>query len=102
MTRISSITLEKDAAVNFHNDLVRIIRESLGLPEKVAVPMADELAAGLRRHMGGFYIPAREIREVRDTAVLRDFNGRNHAEVMRRHNICRATLYNIIKRGRAG
>ena len=98
MTRITSITLEKDAAVNFHNDLVRIIRESLGLPEKVAVPMADELAAGLQRHMGGFYIPAREIREVRDAAVLRDFNGRNHVEVMRQHNISQRTLYRIINR----
>lgn len=96
MTRITSITLEKDAAVNFHNDLVRVIRESLGLPEKVAVPMADELAKGLKARLGGLYIPAREIREARDTAVLRDFNGRNHAEVMRSHNISQRTLYRII------
>ena len=100
MTRISPLTLEKDAAVDFHNDLVRVIRESLGLPEKVAVPMADELAKGLQAQLGGLYIPAREIREVRDAAVLRDFNGRNHAEVMRDHRICRATLYNIIRRAR--
>lgn len=96
MTRITSITLEKDAAVNFHNDLVRIIRESLGLPEKVAVPMADELVKGLRRHMGGLYIPAREIRAVRDAVILRDFNGHNHREVMRLHNISKRTLYRII------
>jgi Mor family transcriptional regulator len=96
MTRITSITLEKDAAVNFHNDLVRIIRESLGLPEKIAVPMADELAKGLQQRLGGLYIPAREIREVRDQAVLRDFNGRNHIEVMRTHNISQRTLYRII------
>lgn len=88
----------RDAALNFRNDLVRIIRESLGLPEKVAVPMADALAAGLQRHMGGLYVPKREIRAVRNAAVLRDFTGSNHAEVMRRHNICRATLYRIIKR----
>jgi Mor family transcriptional regulator len=98
MTRITSITLEQDAAVNFRNDLVRVIRESLGLPEKVAVPMADELAKGLKNRMGGLYIPAREIREARDAAVLRDFNGRNHAEVLNAHNICRATLYNILRR----
>lgn len=99
MTRITDITLENDAAVNFHNDLVRVIRESLGLPEKIAVPMADELAKGLKQRLGGLYIPAREIREARDAAVLKDFNGRNHAEVARSHNICRATLYNILRRG---
>ena len=88
--------LETDAAVSFHQDLVRIIRQSLGLPEKVAVPMADELAEGMRRRMGGLYIPVREIRETRDAAVLRDFNGRNHIEVMQGHGISRATLYRIL------
>lgn len=100
MTRITSLTLEKDAAVNFRNTLVRILRKSLGLPEKVAVPMADELAKEMKQELGGIYIPAREIREVRDAAVRRDFNGRNRVEVMRTHNICRATFYNIIRRGR--
>ena len=96
MNRISSITLERDAAVNFHNDLVRIIRETLGLPEKIAVPMADELAKGLQKQLGGLYIPAREIRSVRDDAVRRDFNGRNHVEVMKEHSLSRRTFYRII------
>jgi Mor family transcriptional regulator len=96
--RITAITLERDAAVNFRNDLVRIIRETLGLPEKIAVPMADELSKGLQKRLGGLYIPAREIRAVRDDAVRRDFNGRNHAEVISAHNISRATLYNILRR----
>lgn len=94
----SPMTLERDAAVNFRNDLVRVIRESLGLPEKVAVPMADELAKGLHKRLGGLYIPAREIRETRDAAVLRDFTGRNHAEVIREHNLSRRTFYRIIGR----
>lgn len=98
MTAPSQQTLTADAAANFHNDLVRIIRETLGLPEKVAVPMADELARGLKGRMGGLYVPAREIREAAEAAILRDFNGRNHAEVMRRHRISRATLYRILKR----
>lgn len=96
MTRISAITLQNDAAVNFRDDLVRIIRESLGLPEKIAVPMAEELSRGLKQRMGGLYIPAREIREARDAAVLRDFNGRNHVEIMQTHRISQATLYRII------
>lgn len=96
--RISDDTLERDSAVNFRNDLVRIIREALGLPEKIALPIADELASGLQRRMGGLYIPAREIRDTRDAAVLRDFNGRNHVEVMRQHSISQRTLYRIIGR----
>jgi Mor family transcriptional regulator len=98
MMRVTSINLANDAAVNLINELVRVIRDSLGLPEKVAVPMAEELAKGLHRRMGGLYIPAREIREARDDAVLRDFNGKNHAEVMRLHNISQRTLYRIIGR----
>jgi Mor family transcriptional regulator len=98
MTRVTSITLDRDAAETFRADLVRVIRESLGLPEKVAVPMADELAKGLKQRLGGLYIPAREIREARDNAVLRDFNGRNHSEVMRIHRLSRATFYRILSR----
>lgn len=94
----SPTTLERDAAVHFRNDLVMVIRESLGLPEKVAVPMADELAKGLHKRLGGLYIPAREIRETRDEAVRREFNGRNHAEVISAHNLSRATFYRIIGR----
>lgn len=95
-TAAQSHAIEADAAVSLRHDLVRIIRESLGLSERIAVPMADELAQGLQRRMGGFYIPVREIRETRDAAVLRDFNGRNHTEVMRTHKISRATLYRIL------
>jgi Mor family transcriptional regulator len=98
MSRVSPITLAHDAAANFRNDLVRIIRESLGLPESIATPMADELAKGLKRELGGLYIPAREIRDARDAAVLRDFNGRNHDEVMRSHSISQRTLYYILGR----
>lgn len=102
MNQVSTLTLERDSAVNFRNDLVRIIRESLGLPESIATPMADELAKGLKRQMGGLYIPAREIRNARDAAVLRDFNGRNHSDVMRSHSLSRRTFYRIIGRRSVG
>lgn len=89
-------TIETDAALNFRNTLIRIIRKSLGLPETVAMPMADELAKGLSSEMGGLYITKREIRSTRDDAVRRDFTGRNHLEVMRKHSISKRTLYRII------
>lgn len=89
-------TIEQDAAVNFRNTLIRIIRASLGLPETVALPMADELAKGMSNELGGLYITKREIRSTRDDAVRRSFNGRNHREVCRKHDISRRTLYRII------
>lgn len=94
--------LARDLDVSLRADLVRVIRESLGLPETVAVPMADELARGLQQLMGGLYVPARELRETRDAAVRREFNGRNHDDIMRRHDISRATLYRIIGTRPAG
>jgi Mor family transcriptional regulator len=96
MSKISAQTLAQDAAVDFRNELTRIVRDTLGLPEKIAVPMAEELARGLKKRMGGLYIPVREIRQTRDAAILRDFNGRNHVEVMRTHNISQRTLYRVI------
>lgn len=89
-------TIEKDAALNFRNTLIRVIRASLGLSESVAMPMADELAKGLSSELGGIYITKREIRSSRDELVRRDFTGRNHLEVMRKHGISKRTLYRII------
>lgn len=87
--------IEKDAAVSFRNTLVRIIRRSLGLPETIALPMADELARGLRDELGGLYVTKREIRAARDEAVRQAFDGRNHSEVCHRFRISRRTLYRI-------
>ena len=91
------MSAEHDAAVSFRYELVRVIRESLGLPESIAVPMADHLANGMSRKCGGTYIPVSAIvREKRNEAILRDFTGANHAEVMRRHGVSRTTLYRIL------
>lgn len=89
-------TIQKDAAVNFRNTLVRIIRRTLGLPETVALPMAEELAQGLQGELGGLYIPKREMRESRNEAIRQSFTGRNHAEVCRRFNISRRQFYRVI------
>ena len=85
-TLTATETLEQDAAINFRNTLIRIIRASLGLPETVAMPMADELAKGLANEMGGLYITKREIRSVRDEAVRRNRRHRRGAEGEQRHD----------------
>ena len=95
-------TLDLDAALNFRNTLVRIIRRALGLPETIALPMADELARGMSEEMGGLYVTKREIRSSRDDAVRRDFTGRNHLDVMRKHRISKRTLYRIIGKRKDG
>lgn len=87
------------------NDLVRAIRESLGLPETVAMPMAQRLAPVLRHR--GFMaewrdIPASEIRQARDDRIAREFDGHNHQELARRYGVGRATVYRVISRSRAG
>ena len=92
---------EIDAAVTLRYDLTRAIRETLGLPESVAVPMADHLAIGLSQRMGGLYIPKRDLRTERDDAIRRDFTGANHREVMAKYRISRATLYRTIARKRS-
>ena len=92
------MSTEIDAAISLRYDLTRAIRETLGLPENIAVPMADHLAIGLTQRMGGLYIPKRDLRTERDEAIRRDFNGANHREVMTKYRISRATLYRTIAR----
>lgn len=90
------MSADHDAAVSFHYDLVRALREGAALPEYIATPIAEKVAASLCQRAGGLYIPKREMRAQRDDAVRQSFTGRNHDEVMRRHAISRATLYRIL------
>lgn len=87
---------ERDAAVSFHYELVRCVREGTGLPEDVAVPLARHLLRALQRRLGGLYVPKSDIRRARDAEVREAFNGRNHGEVMNSFRISRATLYRIL------
>lgn len=90
------MSAELDAAVTLRHDLVRIIRGCLGLPEKVAVPIADLLAQELCRTgmlKDWKQIPASESRQTRRSVIGREFNGRNVEELMRKHGVSRATVY---------
>lgn len=65
--------------------------------------LADALARRLAPRIGGRYVPKRadsEQRALRDAAVWRVFNGRNHAQVMRDFSISRRLLYSILSRQR--
>lgn len=93
-----TLSFELDAAITLRYDLVRAIRETLGLPENVAVPMADHLARGLTRRLGGLYIPKRDLRSERDEQICAEFNGRNHVHLARKWGVTPRTIYNVVRR----
>lgn len=92
--------------------LIECQRDRLGdgvfHPDVTTTALA-ELAALMARRLGlligGRYIPKRydrDERALRDAAVWRAFNGRNHMEVMREYGVTRRLLYSILARRRRG
>lgn len=97
------MSAELDASVALRHDLVRVIRSCLGLPETVAVPMADHLARELCRTgllKDWRQIPASESRQARHSGIGREFNGRNVDELMHRYGVSRATVYRAAREHR--
>lgn len=95
-----TLSAELDAAVALKHDLVRVIREYLGLPETVAVPMAEHLAVGLCRARlltEWRTIPASEERQAVRGAIAREFTGNNVGQLMRRYKVSRATVYRAVR-----
>ena len=93
------MSAELDASVALRHDLVRIIRSCLGLPETVAVPMADHLARELCRSRiltDWRAIPVAEERVAVHAAIAREYTGRNVEELMRKYNVSRATVFRAI------
>lgn len=92
-----------DLALQLEYDFVEIVREEIGLDEKEAARIAAAIVRGVRKRYGGerlggkgIYIPAPSKHE-RDAAIRAAYNGTNGEEVMRKHGIKRARLYQIIK-----
>lgn len=88
-------------------DLATLIHQRLAdlLPPVVAADLARELAEDVRLKWGGglIYIPqgARFERQQRDAAIWREFNGRNHADLARRHGLTLSCVYDVLARERA-
>jgi len=72
------------------------VREEIGMNEQLATVFAQALVRGLRRQLGGqeIYIPPSK--SERDLAIRREFNGANIEELMRRHNLSRTRIYEIV------
>lgn len=87
----------EDSAATLRSDLMRIVRERIGVNEMFVPRVAEEILQGLRESLGGreVYIPAPDKLE-RDAQIRSEFNGRNAKEVCDRRGISRARLYQII------
>lgn len=87
-----------DARAQLHSDFTEIVRSEVGMNEHFASDIAAAIVRGLCARLGGaaLYIPAEDKRE-RNAAIRAEFNGRNAEAIMRRHNIGRTRLYEIIK-----
>lgn len=92
----------EDAAVQLERDFLAIVREDIGMNERLAGLFARVLVDGLRARLGGqdIYIPAPD-RSERDAAIRREFCGSNIEELMKRHNLSRTRIYEICSRGSA-
>ena len=88
-------------------DLARLVfaRAQEYLPAPSAEALALALAEDLRLKFGGglIYIPKGEAyeRHIRNAAIWREFNGRNHAELARKYGLALAVIYDILDRERA-
>ena len=80
----------------------------LRMSQQLAADQAEALARActddLHRAFPGcqMYIPKRDAvnRAERDAAIARDFNGRNHAELARRHRLTVTRIYSVLRRQR--
>lgn len=95
----------EDAAVQLERDFLAIVREDIGMNERLAGLFARVMVDGLRSRLGGqeLYIPAPD-RSDRDDAIRREFNGtrENLASIMQRTGLSRSSVYAIVNRRPVG
>lgn len=91
-----------DRVVTLQYTLTTIIRERIGMNERYASQLAEDILRGLQERYGGdeVYVPKMLGRATRDAAVLAAFNGSNRDDVCRRFGIGRRTFYDILARSR--
>ncbi len=91
---------EEDRVQGLQTSTVRAVREATGLHERLALPIARQIVAGLLHEFGGesFYFPKRG-RSIED-ALLEEFDGLNREQLCRKYNLPRRTFYRMIERAR--
>lgn len=90
--------------VHIQEAIYEVIRDS-GMPDGIAIPLADLIASQLQlRHGKNYvYIPetTRNQTAARDAAIHAMFNGRNIRDVMGSFYISKPTVYQACARHRA-
>lgn len=75
------------------------------LPPEAAETLALALAEDVRLKFGGclLYVPKGDAyeRHHRNAAIWREFNGRNHADIARKHGLTLSVIYDIVAAERA-
>lgn len=72
----------------------KIMRESFGVHESDAAAVAEKIIIALGEHFTD--IQARDIKAVRNAAIVREFNGRNYGDLARDHGLAEITVWKII------
>jgi Mor family transcriptional regulator len=93
---------EENNAMLLQGELAEGLRTCTGLKESIANDWARQLVDYLRERLGAqeIYIPCPS-RPKRDAAIVREFDGTNAADLMRRYGISRRRLYQIVESHRA-
>lgn len=88
---------EKLSVIQLHYDLVSIVREEIGFTDHFAEQIAAAITRGLQRKLGGqeIYVPAEDKRD-RDEHIRAEFNGRNREQIMKKYDISKSRLYEIV------
>lgn len=91
-----------DHQVALANEITTILREKVGYHEQFAAPIAEAIVSGLAERRGGdrLYVPTgnrspRDLAE-RDTAIRREFNGRNRKHLCEKWGLSKTRLYEIV------
>lgn len=92
------MSVSEKIAELLQGDIQAAIEESLCVEVGSAQEIAGAVFKNLQTNWGGkeLYIPVRNSTQ-RNQTVRQQFNGRNHAEVCKAHNISLSHLYRIIK-----
>lgn len=90
----------EDKTVTLQYTLTAIIRERVGMNERYASQLAEDILRGLQERYGGdeVYVPKTSGTATRDRLVLERFDGSNRDEVCRQFGIGRSTFYDILQR----
>jgi Mor family transcriptional regulator len=87
-----------DQLAALRTTVTRIVRETTGLHERLAVPVAAAICTEIQTAYGGaaLYVPAITKRE-RNRAILADWHaGRAIPDICQRHRVGRTTVYRLI------